>query len=214
MPAPGAVHRHPVGLHSWRYGAGPAEPHPPGLRHPFLTNVPEQAAHVPMLPAPPHDAEPLIPSGLAPRRPPSRIPRVEKRGHRLGEVPQCLLLHRLRARGQPRILGPRLRELSALRQVTWRALPSRMPVLVLLDGQIPHVPGMAAVVDQHRFLRGGWEEPVPGHANILSITADISGEAKRRFLAGHRVGSLHAASLMVVPACLPDLVHRLGMVYR
>jgi len=31
MPAPGPVHRHPVGLHPGRHGPGPAKPHPPGL---------------------------------------------------------------------------------------------------------------------------------------------------------------------------------------
>jgi len=55
---------------------------------------------------------------------------------------------------------------------------------VLLDGQVPHVPGVAAVVPQHRFLGGRGEQPVPGHANILSNHTDISGEVKRRFLPG------------------------------
>jgi hypothetical protein len=41
-----------------------------------------------------------------------------------------------------------------------------------------------AVVPQHRFLGGRGEEPVPGHTNTLSDTADISGEVTRRFLPG------------------------------
>jgi hypothetical protein len=59
---------------------------------------------------------------------------------------------------------------------------------VLLDGQVPDVPGVAAVVPQHRLLGGRGEQPVPGHANTLSDTADISGEVKRRFLPGLKTG--------------------------
>jgi hypothetical protein len=80
--------------------------------------------------------------------------------------------------GQGRGLG----ELPALFQVAGRALAAGVPVGVLLDGEIPHVPGVAAVVPQHRFLGGGGEQPVPGHANTLSGTTDISGEVKRRSL--------------------------------
>jgi hypothetical protein len=47
---------------------------------------------------------------------------------------------------------------------------------------------VAAVVPQHRLLGGGGEQPVPGHANTLSGTADISGEVKRRFLPGLKAG--------------------------
>jgi len=59
---------------------------------------------------------------------------------------------------------------------------------VLFDGEVPDVPGVAAVVPQHRFLGGGRAEPVPGHANTLSDTTDISGEVKRRFLPGLKAG--------------------------
>jgi hypothetical protein len=52
------------------------------------------------------------------------------------------------------------------------------------DGQVPDVPGVAAVIPQHRLLGGHGVEPVPGHTNTLSGTADISGEVKRRFLPG------------------------------
>jgi hypothetical protein len=57
-------------------------------------------------------------------------------------------------------------------------------------GGVPHrdVPGVAAVVPQHRFLSGGGDEPVPGHANTLSGTTDISGGVKRRFLPGLKAG--------------------------
>jgi hypothetical protein len=59
---------------------------------------------------------------------------------------------------------------------------------VLFDGEVPHVPGVAAVVLQRRFLGGGGDEPVPGHTNTLSDTIDISGEVARRFLPGLKTG--------------------------
>ncbi len=184
MPAPGPVHCHPVRLHARRNGAGPAESHPPDLRHPHLADVAGDATHVPLLPASPHDAETLVPASLAPRRSTGRVLRVEERGHRLVEVPQRLLLHHLGACGQPRVLCPGLGELSALLQVAGRALAAWLPVLVLLDSEVPHIPGVRAVVPQHRQLCGCGEQPVSGHANILSTTTDISGEVKRRFLSG------------------------------
>jgi hypothetical protein len=182
MPASSAVHRHPIGFHARRHRPGPAESHPPGFRNPDLAGLPAQPPHVPLLTAPPHDPEPLIPANLPPRRPPSWAVRIEERGHRLGKVPQRLLLHHLRACGQPRVLRPRLGELPTLLKVPWSALPSRPPVLMLLDGEVPHIPGVRAVHPQRRLLGGCREQSVPGHANTLSITTDISGEVKRRFL--------------------------------
>ena len=189
MPPAGPVPGHPVGLHARRHRTGPAEPHPPGLGHPDLTGFPADPAHVPLPPAPPGDPEPLIPPGLAPRRPPGPVARIEEPGHRPAEVAQRLLLHHLGAGRQPRVLRPRAGELPALLQVTRRACPARAPVPVLLDGQVPHVPGLAAVVPQHRFLGGGGEQPVPRHANTLSNTADNSGEVKRRFLPRLKAGA-------------------------
>ncbi len=188
MPAPGSVHGHPVGFHARRHCARPAKPYPTHLRHPDLADMARQAAQVPLLPAPAYDPESLMSSGLAPRRPPSRISWVEESGHRLGEVPQRLLLHHLGTCGQPWELRPRLGELSALLQVAWGALPAGMPVLVLLDGEVPDVTGVAAVVPQHRFLGRCGEQPVPRHANVLSTATDISGEVKRRFLPGLKAG--------------------------
>ena len=190
MPASRPVLGHPVGLHAQRYHARPAKPHPPGLRHPDLAGLPAKPAHVPLPSAPSHDPEPLIPPGLAPRRSPSRVARVEKRGHRPGEVPQCLLLHHLAACSQPVVLRPRLGELSALFQIAWPARPAGAPVPVLFNGQIPHVPGVPAVIPQYRFLGGCGKQPVPErHTNILANTTDISGEVKRRFLPAGRSGS-------------------------
>ena len=178
MPAPGPVHAHPIGPGPRRHRAGPAEPHPTRLRHPYLAGLPAQP---PDMPGPDRDdPEPLVAPGLAPARPPSRVARVEERGHRLGEVPQRLLLDDLRACGQPRVLRPGFGELSALLQVSGSARPARAPVRVLLHGQVPHVPGMAAVGPQYGLLGGRRDQSVPRHTNTLSATTDISGGVKRR----------------------------------
>ena len=79
-------------------------------------------------------------------------------------------------------------ELPALLQVARRALAAGVPVGVLLDGQVPDVPSVAAVVPQHRFLGGAGVQPEPGHANTLSDTTDISGEVTRRFRPGLEAG--------------------------
>jgi hypothetical protein len=93
----------------------------------------------------------------------------------MGEVPQSLLLHRLGADGQPRVLGSRLRELSALLQVAWRFPASRMPVRVLFNRNVPHEASVRAMVLQHCLLSGGGEQPIPEHANTLVNITDIPG---------------------------------------
>jgi hypothetical protein len=188
MPAAGPVQRHSVRFHVRRYRTRPAKSHPPDLRYPDLTDVTGHAAHVPLLPAPSDDSESLVSSGFAPRRPTGWVFRVEERGHRLGKVSQRLLLHHLGASGQPGELCPRLGELPTLLQVAGCTLPARMPMLVLLDGQVPDVPGVAAMVSQRRLLGRSGEQPIPRHTNILSTTADIPGEVKRRFLPGLKAG--------------------------
>jgi len=180
VPAAGPVLGHPVGLHAWRRRARPAEPHPPGLRHPHLAGMARHPAHLPLPAATSRDPESLIAPGLAPARLPGRVVRVKGRRHGLGEVPQRLLLDGLGAGGQPRMRCPRGGELPALVQVARRGLPARPPVGVLLNGQVPHVPGVGTVVPQYRLLGGRGVEPIPGHANTLAITADIRKEVKRR----------------------------------
>ena len=104
----------------------------------------------------------------------------------LGEVAQRLLLHHVRACGQPRVLRAGGGELSALLQVARSALAPRAPVSVLLDREVPNVPGVAAVVPQHRLLGGRWDQTVPGHTNTLASDTDIFREVKRRFLSDPR----------------------------
>jgi hypothetical protein len=143
---------------------------------------PAEPPYIPLPSASPHDPESLVPAGLAPRRTPGRVPRVEEGGHRLGEVAERLLPHHLGTCGQPGVLSAGGGELPALLQVARSALAARTPMRVLLDGQVPYEPGVAAVVPQQGLLGGRRKQPVPGHTNPLAISTDISEEVKRRLL--------------------------------
>jgi len=96
-------------------------------------------------------------------------------------------------------------ELPALLQVTRRRVPPRTPPGMLLDREVPHVPGVRAVPQQDGFLLAGRLEPVSGHANIIADIKSLRGSTMARSLprsAGHRLPlqpegrSLHAATLM------------------
>ena len=160
---------------------------PAGLRHPDLAPVPAHAAHVPRPAALPGDPEPLVPAGLAPRRAAVRPGEQARHGPR--EVPQRLLLHRLAAPGEPRAARPRGRQLPGLLQVAGRGTAPRAPPGVLLDREVPHVPGVRAVPQQDGFLLAGRLESVSGHANIIPDLNSLRGSTMARSLprfAGHR----------------------------
>jgi hypothetical protein len=144
--------------------------------------------HLPVTPVQPLDVarfntdlpERFMRAGLAPRR--ATVGAVEKVAHRLGEVAQRLLLHGLRASCQPVVFGAGRGQLGTLLVVTGR-LATWLPVPLLLDGQIPHKPGMATVFDQHcRLLRPG-KQPKPTHINKIGSTTDnMPKRGKRRCL--------------------------------
>ena len=94
----------------------------------------------------------------------------------------------VRVLGEPRVLPAGCRELSALLQVGRRARSAGAPVGVLLDGEVPYIPGVAAVTFQHVLLGRRGKQPVPRHANTLANAADIYGEVKRRFDPGLKAG--------------------------
>jgi hypothetical protein len=167
VPAPRSIQSDSVRLHRGGDVAGPSKPHPPNLRYPYLS----------VAAAPPFDVarfdsdlpESFMRAGFTPGRAP--VGAVEKVAHRLGEVPQCLLLHRLRSPCQPVVFGAGLSQLGTLLVVSER-LPAWLPVLLLLHGQIPHKPGMTTVFGQHcRLLRAG-KQPKPAHSNNLGATTD------------------------------------------
>ena len=168
MPASGPVPSDPVGLRR-RSRAGPAEAHPARLRNPHSAGFPAKPTH--MLRLHGDNAESLVAPGLPPGGLTARA--SEKALHGLGVIPERLLLHHLASYPQPCKLCPRCSELTALLQIAWGALAARPPVLLLLDSQIPHEPGMRAVLQQHSSLHLRGLETVPGHASTLAPGNDI-----------------------------------------
>jgi len=178
MPAPGPVHGHPKRLHVLRYLPGPAEPHPSGLGHPDLAHVPVQSAHMPRFDM--DDAKPLISACLPPRRAPVR-PGEEVR-HCLVVVADRLLLHDHAAPGQPRVIRPGFGELAAAPREPGHRPASWPPVRLLLNAQVPHIPGVRAVPEERRSLGSRRHQSVPGHAATVAAGHDILPRC-----AGHRI---------------------------
>jgi hypothetical protein len=62
-------------------------------------------------------------------------------------------------------------------------LATWLPVLVLLDGQIPHKPGMTTVLGQPCRLLKTRKQSKPAHSNNLGTATDkLWKGGKRRFL--------------------------------
>ena len=69
-------------------------------------------------------------------------------------------------------------------------------MLLLLDGQIPHKPGMATVLGQHcRLLKAG-KQPKPAHINNLGSTTDNCERREAAFPPPAKARGFHAANLM------------------
>jgi hypothetical protein len=86
MPAPGPVHRYPVGLGAWGHGAGPAEPNPARLRYPDLAGLAAEPSHLPELNG--DNAEPLVSPSFPPCGPATGP--GEKIGYSPSEVPPAV----------------------------------------------------------------------------------------------------------------------------
>jgi hypothetical protein len=165
----------PIPLHPKRpdlagNAAGPTEPHPPHLRDPHLTRLAGQPPHIPLPTTPPDDPKPFVHPRLTPRRPPMRP--GEKVTHRLGEITQRLLLHRLRTHRQPPERSPGPRQLTRLLGITRRACPARPPLLML---------------QQHHLLGRRGHKPEP-HPHTLTTTTD-NPRRERRFHPGLKTGT-------------------------
>jgi hypothetical protein len=112
---------------------------------------------------------------LAPGRPLVR-PGEEVR-HRLREITQRLLLHRLRPGPQPPELGAGLGQLPGLLVVVRCPAPSVPgPEAVLLDRQIPHIPGVRAMPEQGGVLLGRGGQTVTRHEASLTCTLEHRSE--------------------------------------
>jgi hypothetical protein len=62
-------------------------------------------------------------------------------------------------------------------------LAARLPMLLLLHGQIPHKPGMGTMLGQPCGLLRAGKQPKPAHSNNLGTATDnLPKGGKRRFL--------------------------------
>ena len=74
-------------------------------------------------------------------------------------------------------------------RVTRATVPTRAPVRVLLDREVPDKPGGYAVrIRSTASWAGVGSRRYLGHTNTLANATDISGEVKRRFLPGLKAG--------------------------
>ena len=178
MPAPSPIPLHPIGLHAFGYGARPAESYPSGLGNPDLAGFATEPADVVWLN--PDDPESFTSPGFAPGRLPVRA--GEEISHRLGKVPQRLLLHHLTAIGQPLMLRAGLGQLTALSQISRCCATPRTPPGLLLNGQVPDEPGLRALTSQDRLLRWRRNQAITGHVSNLVASTDIPEEVKGRCL--------------------------------
>jgi hypothetical protein len=136
--------------------------------------------------------ESLMQIGFAPGR--AAVGSGEEVAHRLSEVPQRLLLHRLGAGRQPVVLGAGRGQLRALLVVAGRAA-SRLPMLLLLDGQVPYIPGVATMLTQQRRLLGSRKQPVSRHPSNLSATTDKSPKGDAALSPPAKASGFHAARI-------------------
>ena len=184
VPAPGAIQSDAIRLHADGDGPGPAELHPPDLGYPYLPIAAAQPCDVAWFDS--DLPESLMPAGLAPRR--ATMGAAEKIAHRLGAVPQRLLLHSLRPRRQPAVFGAGRGQLGTLLVVTGH-FSTWLPVLLLLYGKIPHKPSIATVLGQYRRLLKARKQPKPGHIDNLGSTTDnMPTGGQRRYLPGLEPG--------------------------
>src|SRR6185312_15066453 len=123
------------------------------------------------------DPEPLIVVLPAPCR--VAEPGLEECGLGLPEVTQRLLLHVHRTRAQPLALPACLGELPTLPGEPRSGRTARLPVRVLLDRQVPRVPGMRAVLQQQPLLHWRRAQPEPGHRNTIASAGGETTATRR-----------------------------------
>ena len=189
VPATGPIPSDPVGLDAGGYRPRRAEPYPAHLGHPYPTETAVQPLNVMRFDS--DLPESLVYTGFAPRR--ASVRATEEVASGLREIPQRLLLHGLRTSCQPAVFGAGLGQLGALLVVAGR-VASRLPVLLLLDGQVPHVPGVAAMLDQRRRLLGVRKQSVSRHPGKVSATTDTSPKGEAALPPAAEARGFHAAT--------------------
>jgi hypothetical protein len=177
MPAPRPILSDAIRLDPCRNASAPAESNPSdlGYPHPAVAFV----EFFDMTRFQSDLAEAFISAGLAKCR--AAMGAREEVAHRLCEVAQRLLLHCLRPRRQPDIFGADLGQLGRLLVIA-RGVTAGLPKLLLLDGQVPHEPGVAAMFHQHHLLRRRWQQPEPRHIRKVDHATDNNGQCKPAYV--------------------------------
>ncbi|MDT5100742.1 MAG: hypothetical protein QOC76_4479 [Mycobacterium sp.] len=189
MPAAGPITGDPVRLHPFRDRPRQPEAHPADLGHPHPTQPAIQTLDLIRLD--PDLPKPFMHSGFAPPR--AAVRPTEEVPHRLSEIAQRLLLHRLGAGRQPVILGAGCRQLSALLVIAGR-VTSRPPVQLLFDGQVPHIPSVATMLRQLHLLLSSRKQPISRHPGNVIATTDKSPKGEAVFPPPVNASDFHAAS--------------------
>ena len=167
MPAASPITGDSVGLDTVWHRPRQPESHPPDLGYPDLTRVVVEPLDMARFHR--HLPEPLVHTGFAPGR--AAVCAIKEVQHGLREIPKRLLLHRLTPGTKPRVLGAGLRQLPALLQIAG-SLAARLPVLLLLHRQIPHIPRIPAVQQQRLLLLRGRQQSKPRHTRNVTATTD------------------------------------------
>lgn len=159
MPPPAPVDCDPIGPRGLAHSTGQDEPDPPYLRHPEPGSPPAQLVHVTGL----HTN--LAKAFVSPRLTPSRAAMCSsvEVGHRLSEVPESLLLNGDTACPQPLERRTRIGQLTRLLPVAGSRRAARSPVGVLLAREVPHEPGVRAMLHQADFLDGRRQQAESRH---------------------------------------------------
>src|SRR6476660_7331754 len=110
MPAASSILGDSVGLDTSWHRSRQVKSHPPDLGHPDSTDAAVEPLDV--MRFQPDLAKPFVYAGFTPRR--ATVCTCEEVPHRLREIPQRLLLHRLTSSPKPPVLGPGLRQLRSL----------------------------------------------------------------------------------------------------
>ena len=133
----------------------------------------------------------FVHTSLTPRR--ATVRPAEEVAHRLSEIPQGLLLHRLRASRQPTVLGARSGQLGGLLVIARRAAAG-LPMTLLLNRQIPHVSGVTAMLGQPRRLLSSRKQPVSRHIDNVTATTDNTPKGDAAIPPPAKARGFHAAT--------------------
>jgi len=168
MPAARPITSNPIGLDTFWHRAREPKPHPADFGHPDPPESAVQPLDLIWL----HGDLPksFVHTGFAPPRLAMRP--GEKELHGLGEIPQRLLLNGLTSGPEPSVLSTSLCQLPTLLQIAGN-LATWLPVLLLFHRQIPHIPRVPAVRQQHLRLLGSRQQSEPRHTRTVATTTDI-----------------------------------------